>query len=286
MIDYSWIGYRLKLFLRDAISFSVFIFLLFKRYFIRDAGVRILVYHSINNVNIKNDKLRMTVPVELFKKQIEFLINSGYKIISLDDLTGYILGDKTVSQKSIVLTFDDGFRDNFYHVYNILKSKYIKATFFLACNYIDSGSHFPWNENCGLPASPMSWKDISIMAEGGMDIGSHALSHTKLGNACSGNGNSIYMEVEESKKMIENRIKVDVRHFAYPIGNKTSYNNFTENIIKASGYLSACLNIFGSNKIGDNIFRLKRTRVDWNDTIFKFRMKLCGAYDWVDKISS
>lgn len=248
--------------------------------------MRILVYHSINNVDRRNDKSRITVPIELFNKQIEYLVSSGYKIISLDDIVGYILGNKDIPERSIAMTFDDGFKDNFLSAFGILKSKRIKATFFLACNFIDSGSPFPWNKNCGLPASPMSWRDVSLMAEGGMDIGSHTLSHPKLGDMVSDGRESLCAEVKESKKKIEGRIKVNVKHFAYPIGNKASYNNFTENIIESSGYMSACLNIFGSNKIGDNIFRLKRTRIDWNDTIFKFKMKLCGAYDWVDKISS
>ena len=104
-------------------------------------------------------------------------------------------------------------------------------------------------------------------------VGSHTLTHVNLGSI-SQDKNRIFEEITNSKKMLENTLKIPVDYFAYPYGCKGSYNKTTEDIIKESGYKAACTNIHGLNKIGVNVFELKRTRISWNDTLLKFRMKL------------
>ncbi len=283
MFDFNWYKYIAKLFIRDFISFFVYVFLIIKRSIMNenDAGIRILVYHSINNIDKKRDAVRMSVPPELFRKQVDSIISQGYRVISLDSFVVYASGNNSFEGKCIILTFDDGFEDNFNCAYTILKSKGLTATFFLTCNYMDSDKGFPWSNWNVACVKPMSWENASTMCADGMSIGSHTLSHADLGSI-SNDREKLDKEISGSKEIINEKLNIAVNYFAYPIGSRGTYNDKTEDVIKRSGYKAACINIFGTNKKYGNIFQLKRTRIDWNDTLFKFRMKLEGAYDWID----
>lgn len=279
--------YKLRLLIRDAISIVFYILLICRRFITnsKEKGLRILVYHSIKNVPKINDPLRMTVSEELFKKQINYLINSGYKILSLDSIIEYISGKKNITGKEIAITFDDGFEDNLNTASNVLKKKGLTSAFFLTANYIDSDKIFPWckkNDNFSKPlTSDMVIKLLSLH----MTIGSHTSTHANLG-LINPDSDKLYNEIIGSKMKLEEKLGIKIKYFAYPYGNSSSFNKITENIIKNSGYLAAFTNIFGENKKGDNLFELKRTRITWNDTSFKFRIKLAGAFDWVDKVKS
>lgn len=283
MSGIRWYGYLFKLFLRDLISFFIFIFLIIKNSIIREKekGARILVYHSINDADKKNDTIRMTVPAKLFSKQLDYLVSCGYNIVSFDDIVEYISGEKEVKGNILALTFDDGFKDNFYNACKILKSKGLTATYFLSFDHVNSGKSFAWVKERSYWAKSLVWDEVSLMVLQGMAIGSHTLSHLNLGGI-SDDG-LLDKEIRGSKEKIEEKIKAPVKYFSYPIGCRGSYNKKTETIIRQAGYKAACVNIFGENKKGANLFELKRTRIDWNDTLFKFRMKLEGAYDWIDQ---
>lgn len=287
MTTFHWYRCIIKLYTINFISFFVFIILIIKGKLFKnkDNGIRILVYHSIMKVPKNKDPLRITVPPELFQSQVTYLLSLGYSIVSIDNLLDYMSNNKPITDKRIALTFDDGFSDNFDYSYDVLKKNGLTATYFLTCNYIGTNSLFPWYDKNAPYSKPITWEEVSRMACDGMSIGSHTLTHINLGSI-SHNADKLYEEIKISKKILEDKLKIPVRYFSYPFGCKNSYNALTENIIKKSGYKAACINTFGVNKKNDNIFELKRTRVDWNDTLFKFRMKIEGAYDWVDRLRS
>lgn len=285
MITLCRYRYIIKLYTINLISFFVFIILILKGKLFKnkDKGIRILVYHSIMKVPKNKDFLRITVPPELFQSQVTYLLSLGYSIVSLDELLNYMSNDKSISEKKIALTFDDGFDDNFDYSYDVLKKNGLTATYFLTYNYIGTNNLFPWYDKNALYGKPITWEKISRMASDGMVIGSHTLTHINLGSI-SYDTDRLYEEIKISKEALEDKLKIPVHYFSYPLGCKGSYNKITEEIIKKCGYKGACVNILGVNKKNDNIFELKRTRIDWNDTLFKFRMKLEGAYDWVDRL--
>lgn len=277
--------YNIKLLIRDTISFAIFIVLIAKNKFFNDglSGVRILVYHSIKDAPKNKDRPRMTVPPELFDKQIEHLVSSGYTVISMDELLRCMSEKAPMGNKKIVLTFDDGFEDNFDYSYDILCKYGLTATYFLAVDYIGSEEVFPWCDNNFSYSRPIAWDKLTRMVSGGMTIGSHTLTHQNLG-MISDKGAGMDNEVGLSKRILEKRLNTAVRYFAYPFGCKGSYNKKTEKCLRENGYKAACINVLGINSKDDNVFELKRTRIDWNDNLLKFRMKISGAYDWIDKL--
>jgi peptidoglycan/xylan/chitin deacetylase (PgdA/CDA1 family) len=97
--------------------------------------VIILLFHRVLP-HIDLNPFGAVVSLKTFKNQIEFL-SSNFSIISLSDAISQIKRGETKSKLQIVLTFDDGFIDNYVHAFPLLKSKGLRATFFLTTNYID-----------------------------------------------------------------------------------------------------------------------------------------------------
>jgi len=241
----------------------------------------VLLYHSIKEIPKNKDPLRITVPPMLFEKQIRYLLSSGYKILPMDAVPDYLSGRVEITGKEIVLTFDDGFDDNFEAAIGVLSKNRIPATYFLSCDHIGAEEIFPWCTPQYSYSKPITMEKVLGLISMNMSIGSHTRTHPNLGDI-SHDRDRLYEEIAMSKKILEDKLKVPIKYFAYPFGSNSSYNKTTERIVKESGYKAAFTNIFGSNKNGDNIFELKRTRITWDDNLFRFKMKLEGAYDWTD----
>ncbi len=88
-------------------------------------GLTILTYHSISN-EIEPDE---AVTPEEFEKQLQY-IKENYKVISLEEAVEYIQTDIENISGSIVITFDDGYRDNYRHAYPLLKSIIFRQQYF------------------------------------------------------------------------------------------------------------------------------------------------------------
>lgn len=273
-----------RLFARDLVSFIWFAMIKIKDAFVReDKGIRILVYHSIKEARKSKDPLRITVPPKLFERHIRYLILSGYKIVPVESMLDYMAGKRDIAGKEVVLTFDDGFSDNFDIAVNVLEKNKLEAAYFLITDCVDKAVMFPGSGDEYLRGKPLTWDKVLKLVSMNMSIGSHTLTHINLGSI-SDDKNRLREEIKTSKTTLEERLSRPVKYFAYPFGSKKSYNRVIEEIVRESGYEAAFTNILGPNKKGDNIFELKRTRVDWNDTLFKFKMKLEGAYDWIDRV--
>jgi len=104
----------------------------------------ILMYHRVlENIEKENKYIQVgiTVSKELFDKQMRYLVKN-YNPVSLKDFTEYQTGHKTLPEKAVVITFDDGWRDNYTCAYPILKKYGIPATIFLTTDFIDSRKLF------------------------------------------------------------------------------------------------------------------------------------------------
>lgn len=111
--------------------------------FRKNGGV-ILTYHSINDVSVNLIHTPNIVSTENFEKQIKYL-SAKKKVVSLDELVTNIQKGIKIPKGSVVVTFDDGYKDNYLNAYPILKKYNIPATTFLATNYIDS-NNMKWDD--------------------------------------------------------------------------------------------------------------------------------------------
>ena len=222
---------------------------------LRSARVPILMYHYISVPPPDADvyRLDLSVTPENFTAQMDYLAAEGYHPIRVSDLSDYLLNGKPLPSKPIVLTFDDGYLDNYQNAMPILKQHKFPATLFIITQFAEE-------KRPGY----MNWDQIAELAADGMEIGSHTMNHVEL----NGRTNA-YLETEiaGSKAMIETRLGLAVKSFCYPAGK---YDTRTINVLRSDSYLAATTEISGAYQTTSNIYELRRIRVRGSYTINDF----------------
>jgi peptidoglycan/xylan/chitin deacetylase (PgdA/CDA1 family) len=243
--------------IRDAISFVLYILTAWED----RPGTVVLVYHSVDTVDPLKDPYRLNITPEKFEEHLK------------------IISDSKVDVK---ITFDDGYGNNFENAFSMLKKYGLTATVFIITDFIDGklGS----GKFCGkdLELRPLTWEEIKLMDKSGIEFGSHSKTHPMLAALSQ---DALRAELEDSKKRIETSIGHAIDSLAYPFGSRRSFNSAVAETASEAGYRYAYTNIMGINEDGQRgNFELKRVRIYSEDGPFKLRMKLRGAYDWVDRV--
>lgn len=184
-------------------------------------GIPVLYYHSVND-SVDNE---VTISPSLLKKELEYIKNQGYTTLSLKEVENYILNNQPIPEKSILITFDDGYMDNYYNAYPILKELNMKATIFCITSELD-GSYY------------LSEDAIKEMSKNNIDIESHTLNHPHLNSLTY---DEQLKELTESKAKLENITGNKITAIAFPFGD---YNEDSIKAAKNSGYTLA----FTTNK--------------------------------------
>ncbi len=220
----------------------------------KDTGTRILTYHRVND----EERDYLSVPISDFRSQMKFLAEGQFKVISLKEFI-----QQGPRENTVVLTFDDGYRDNYKNAFPLLKAFEFPATIFCVADRIGEELY-------------LKEVEIQEMFRAGIDFGSHTLSHPHLSVLKKEDKRR---EIEQSRQGLEKRIGASPHFFCYPYGE---YDLESIRFVKESGYAGACTNDPGSNQ-EVNAFTLKRTEISAFDTPEDFRKKLAGAYDLVHK---
>lgn len=223
---------------------------------------RVLMYHSISEHigNEKHNKWR--VKPEDFEKQMKWFYENKWNSFTISQLVKL----DEIPNKSFVVTFDDGFEDNYLNAFPILKKYGIKATIYLVPN--QKTNH--WEEkNTSVLSNLLDEKQILEMQDSGLiEFGSHTLSHVNLSKI---DDKELLNELVKSKKEVENITKKECEAFAYP------YGKFDDNIIdnvKKAGYKNATVVKRGLFKKGDDIFTIKRVGILGTESFFDFLLKI------------
>jgi len=136
-----------------------------------------------------------------------------YDLSDLDDVCSWLKGSGKNVRRPVVITFDDGYRDLFEYAFPLLVKYQVPAVVFLVAERnIDS-----WvNREDKGPLKLLSWSQAKVMSDAGIVFGSHSLTHVQL-TRC--NNARLQAEVVDSKKIIEDHMGREVKHFCYPFGN-------------------------------------------------------------------
>jgi peptidoglycan/xylan/chitin deacetylase (PgdA/CDA1 family) len=150
--------------------------------------VPILMYHSVSD---HQDWLwgHLSCPVKVFEDHVRTLANGGFTAISLQEWYDHLQKGASLPPKPVLLTFDDGYLDNWVYAYPILKRYGFKGTIFVCPEFVDPTETLRPNlddvqtgrvTGTGLKSIGfLSWREMSVMeSDGVMDIQSHALTHT------------------------------------------------------------------------------------------------------------
>jgi len=177
--------------------------------------IPVLVYHRVG-YTVDN----LTVTPERFATDLQTLQTWGYSTISLEQFQKFLENpDLELPDKPILITFDDGYRDNFDNAYPILKQYGMIATFFIITDYMWMGDR-------------LNSERIVEMSQGGMSFGSHTVSHKRLGDLTA---SEIQDELVNSKAALESVLGKTVNSIAYPQG---SYNDNVLTAVQRFGYVA------------------------------------------------
>ncbi len=152
-------------------------------------SVPVLYYHSIGNHNKSVPWSFLSYPYNLFEKHLSYLSKKGFNTIDLYELFLYMKEGKTIPSNSVVITFDDGFLDNWVLAFPILKKYNMKATIYVNPDFVDKRPivrntlEDVWKGKVEIEELDwwgyLSWDEMKIMEKSGLiNIESHSLSHT------------------------------------------------------------------------------------------------------------
>jgi len=202
-------------------------------------------------------RLDLSVTPKNLDAQLAYLKRAGFTVISLDELLLALQGETELPPKPIVLTFDDGYRDNYLYAFPLLKKYGFSATFSLVTQYIDQN-----NPNY------LSWEQVIEMRQAGMDFAAHTYNHADLKGK---DVDFLVYQILGSKEAIEARTKEPLHFFTYPSG---SYDQLTIDVVKSANFWGALTTQEGSVNSYANRFELRRVRIRGADTLDKFIEKV------------
>ena len=201
-------------------------------------GVPILEYHMTNTTS---DMVYNVPPAEL-EEQLSYLEQQGYTTISVLDFLRAKKGKQELPEKPIILTFDDGYADNYTVLLPMLEKHGMKATVFMVTN------------NIGLEGY-LTWDQLRDMQNRGIEIGSHTANHLPLGNMEAAEAND---ELKLSKLIMEWNGLRTIFTLSYPNG---SYNEALPAMLRDNEYLAAVTGDAGLNTFQTDPYLLQRTNI-------------------------
>jgi peptidoglycan/xylan/chitin deacetylase (PgdA/CDA1 family) len=242
----------------------------------RSSSVPILMYHSIseNLFGKSNPYYQINTTPKVFAEQMRWLRNNGFRTLNLPEAYAALEAHKDVS-KTVVITFDDGYRDFYTEGFDVLKQCGFVATIFVVAGRTN---HTPTTID-GIEY--LSWPEIRELHANGIDFGSHTVTHPDLRSL---GPEQIEYELGCSKEIIEQQLGSQVSSFAYPFAFPEEDKRFTRflfDVLENQGFENGVTTIIGRARLGHNRFFLPRLPVNsWDDADF-LRAKLEGGYDWL-----
>lgn len=220
-------------------------------------SVPVLNYHQINDTA----ENALTVHVDQFEKQMKYLADNGYTAITPAEMLDAWQNGTPLPDKPVVITFDDGYVDNYKNAFPILEKYNLRATIFLISDYV------------GMYPNYLTWSQISEMQDSGrIDFESHTLSHKQL-DATS--PEETKNQLEGSKQALEWHLGKTINFIAYPCG---SYDDDLIRMTREAGYRAAFTVNYGLSDASENPFVLDRVPIFGSNRHTFLRFKLRLAY--------
>jgi len=208
-------------------------------------NVPVLFYHHVQPMAIaeahKNKSL--TVDNSIFDTQMSYIASHGYTAISAKQLVDALKAHTALPGKSIVITLDDGYRDNYTYAYPILQKYHFTANIMLASGLMEGSDYLTWGEISEMKGSGLIYYT------------DHTWSHYAVNH---GANDKIQYEIQTAKQQIEARTGQATDLFTYPYG---SFNNNAIALLQQDGFSGAFSTLPGKTQCDSYIMTLHRTRI-------------------------
>lgn len=233
-------------------------------------GFPILEYHQVTNAAVDPDFARYNVLPDEFSEQLDYLQAHGYTTITLQDFMRAVHGKATLPPKPIVLTFDDGYKDNYTEMLPILESHGMTAVVYVITNELGKENY-------------LSLDELRDMQRRGIEIGSHTADHLPLTEMTA--SEQLY-QIQASKTFLEWSGLSTIYSFSYPNGE---FSDELAKILRDEKYLSAVTGEAGLNTLATDPYKLYRVNIRkprFGLTEFKFRLWKAEFFAKVRRIFS
>jgi peptidoglycan/xylan/chitin deacetylase (PgdA/CDA1 family) len=232
----------------------------------RPGTARVIYYHRVDD-----EPHRSCVSRAAFAEQMRFLREEGFHLVPFSALRAHLDAGRPFPERTVSVTFDDGFADNYTNAFPVLARESVPATIFLTAAFI-GGPELPvLRDRAGVP--PLDWQQVAEMARHGVEFGAHTLTHPSLptlGDA------ELEREVVGSRALIVERTGLAADAFCYPRGE---FDARVKEAVRAAGYRLACTTLPGCVTPDTHPYSLRRTFIARDDSLRDFAHKLAGSFD-------
>lgn len=222
-------------------------------------GVPVLNYHQIE----EKDGNPLTLWPDQFEAQMAYLSSEGYTTITIDEMMDAFENGTPLPEKPVIITFDDGYADNYEYAYPILKKYGFKATIFLIYDFTNTYPNY------------LTWDQIAEMKESGLiRFESHTMTHANLAELTS--TDELRHEIADSHELLSEKLGYEMHYIAYPGGR---VNEEIEEITRATGYRGAFTVHYGLSTPTEGRYQMDRIPIFGANmhTLTRFKMRLAFA---------
>jgi peptidoglycan/xylan/chitin deacetylase (PgdA/CDA1 family) len=221
--------------------------------------VPVLVYHNIG----KEARGRLVLGVDAFTEQMKYLKAHGYRVISAADFVEWLQLKRQLPKKTVVLTFDDGYRSFREYAYPVLKELRFTATLFVYTDYVGAGRN------------AMTWEELRGLAAEGFDVQAHSKSHGDLRRGeretDTQYARRMQAELAEPPRVLARSVGRPISFLAYPYGR---VDDGVLAKVKEQGYQAAFTVRRESNAAFVELLRISRSQVYSEMTLEQFAKNL------------
>ncbi len=226
--------------------------------------VPVLMYHAFSEAD-EGD--RYVLPRRAFRRQMRLLALLRYRVIDFEELARSLRDGPPPPRRALVITIDDGYRDNLEIAQPILRRRRFPATIFLVSDRL--GGVNDWDREgvvCGRPL--LTVEEIEELREGGISFGAHTRTHVNLEEA---GDEAIEAEVAGSRRDLEGVLGSPVRSFAYPYGRRDARGVAA---VGRAGYEAACTTHPERARLDDDRLQIPRIEIRAEYSLAKFLVRV------------
>lgn len=221
----------------------------------------VLMYHYVRpapDPRIDPIGFGLSVSPQNFSEQMAYLVKNGYTAVTPADVLAALQNKNKLPQKSVLLTFDDGYEDFYQTVYPVLRSDHLRATLFVVTGFV------------GEPDGRyVTWDQIKAMSDSGIvTIGAHTQTHVDLTKA-----RDAQAQIEGSRQILESRTGQPLIAFAYPSGREDTQ---VVRLVQQAGFELAFTTQPGRTLLLSHQFVLPRVRISGSMNLSEFIDQLVG----------
>ena len=200
--------------------------------------VLVLNYHKI-----ANEHKSLSVTLDDFEQHMKWLQEYGFTCITPGQLYDFVANGADLPEKPVLITFDDGYKDNYTNAFPIMKKYGMKGTIFVVTGFL------------GVYDNYLTWDQAKELLEAGFNIESHTYSHKSMTEASD---EDITKELVKSRQTIKEKLGIDSDFMAYPTG---TYNLHIAELVKEAGYKGAFTIKYDNVSRDSNVYALERVPV-------------------------